>query len=93
MIYIELEPNSTKVYLRHHDPEKIQDKSKGFLVESIPEPDKSKVGMIEELHFNPETKEFWYEYYEPTPDEFEQMKQRIELMQQALDELLLNGGM
>jgi hypothetical protein len=72
----------------------------GFFVESIPEPNEEgrKIGI---LHANKETKELWYEYVDRplTPEEKLQLieqenqdlKNRIDLMQQALDELLLGG--
>jgi hypothetical protein len=63
----------------------------GFFVDSIPEPQEIE-GKIPVLKFN--GTELYYEYVDRplTPEEeLEQLKERIEIMQQAMDELLLGG--
>jgi hypothetical protein len=72
----------------------------GILLTEVPEPEAIQ-GKTAKAYVNPQTKEFWYEYVDRplTPEEKLQLleqenqdlKNRIDLMQQALDELLLGG--
>jgi hypothetical protein len=71
-----------------------------ILVDSVPTPDTIE-GKMAVMYVNPQTKELWYEYVDRplTPEEKIQLleqenqdlKNRVELMQQAMDELLLGG--
>lgn len=86
-----------KVTLIHYRPELLDEELKetGVFVEdfSIPNPEEQ-VGKASILYINPETKELWYEYVDRllTPEEeLQQLKDRLALMQQALDDLLLGG--
>jgi hypothetical protein len=72
----------------------------GYLVESIPEPE-AIPGKVPILKFDKNNKELYYEYIDRPltteeklqliEQENQDLKNRIELMQQALDELLLGG--
>src|SRR5699024_6182997 len=69
----------------------------GILVDSIPEPQQIE-GKSAVLHFNPETKDLWYEYEDKpkTPEELQQEK--IESLEQSIAELttataMMMGGM
>jgi hypothetical protein len=86
-----------KVTGYHHRPNELDEttKQQGVLVEdgSIPA-DESQMGQYSELFVNPQTKELWREYFDRplTPEEeLQQLKQRQELVQKALDELILGG--
>lgn len=71
----------------------------GLFVDEIPDPEEN--GKIPQLLVNPDTKELWYEYLERPltleeklqliEQENSELKQRIEIIQQALDELILGG--
>jgi hypothetical protein len=80
----------------HQNSEILPDdlKKKGFEVNEIPERPQE-VGKSYKMYFNPITQEVFYEPFErpktAVEQEFELIKQRQELMQQALDELLLGG--
>lgn len=75
-------------YGLHRTQEELE--QEGILVENLPNPEaipyKNPV-----LYCNPQTKEVWYEYEDRPLTPEEEMRQRIELMQQALDALLLGG--
>jgi hypothetical protein len=79
------------IHYKYDDlPEQVKNQGK---VLDIPdqEPYPDKVGV---LYINPQTDELWWEYKpkKPTPEEeLQQLKERIQLMQQALDDLLLGG--
>lgn len=67
----------------------------GIFVDSLPQKEHIE-GKAPILHINPQTKEMWYEYQDvrnPFTEEIDILKQQIALMQQALEELLLGGGM
>lgn len=76
-----------KVMLIHNRPDDLteEEKSKGVLVESIPEPEKRK-GYVPKPYINPETKEFWWEYEKTEEGE---LRDRLEATEEALLELLL----
>ncbi|MEC0089318.1 hypothetical protein [Paenibacillus macquariensis] len=69
-------------------------------VETLPNPE-NKPGKNAELHINPTTKELFYEYVDVPlshieamlKKENEDLRAQQKLMQDALDELLLGGGM
>lgn len=100
MIYIRCSKNSNIVELVHYKPfdelyglgktkeELLQD---GFFVDYIPEPEQIK-GKTAVLKANLDDKILYYEYVDKPLTPEEELKQRIELMQQALDDLLLSGG-
>jgi hypothetical protein len=75
----------------------------GFEIAEIPQPPIPPIGKEVQTFVNPITKDFFYEYTDRPlkpeekiqllEQENEELKARIEVMQQALDELLLGGGM
>jgi hypothetical protein len=70
-----------------------EDKAKNNYIEvaSILEPEY--LERKRALHYiNPQTGEQWYEYEDVPKTKEEILEGRIDLMQQALDEILLNGG-
>jgi hypothetical protein len=101
MIYVEVEYDGSIKFV-HYKPFDEKDglgkteaelKQTGYLVESIPEPEMIE-GKVPILKFDKVNEEFYYEYVDRplTPEEeVRQLKERIEIMQQALDELLLGG--
>jgi hypothetical protein len=64
----------------------------GALVDEIPEPEQIE-GKMAVMYYNPQTNRVYYEYIDRPLTPEEELQRRIDLMQQALDELLLNGGM
>lgn len=62
----------------------------GALVDTVPEPEQI-AGKIPVMYYNPQTNSVYYEYIDKPLTPEEEMRQRIELMQQALDSLLLGG--
>ncbi|PIC05481.1 hypothetical protein CS060_04175 [Anoxybacillus flavithermus] len=62
----------------------------GALVEDIPEPEQVE-GKTPVMYYNPQTNSVYYEYIDRPLTPEEELRQRIELMQQALDALLLGG--
>jgi hypothetical protein len=65
----------------------------GIFVNELPQRDHIP-GKVPVLHINPQTKELWYEYVDektPLTDDVNALKNQIQLMQQALDDLLLGG--
>ena len=70
---------------------------KGIYVEDVPEFSGSlKRGQSAVLYINPQTKSMWHEIVDRplTPEEeAEVMKEKQELMQQALDELIFGGAL
>lgn len=50
-------------------------------------------GKYAVMYYNPQTNSVFYEYFDIPPTPEEELRQRIELIQQALDTLLLGGGM
>ncbi|MBW7642407.1 hypothetical protein [Geobacillus thermoleovorans] len=65
----------------------------GIFVDDLPQREYHE-GKTPILHINPRTKEMWYEYQEvrnPITDEVDTLKERIALMQQVLDDLILGG--
>lgn len=62
----------------------------GALVDEIPEPEQIE-GKIAVMYYNPQTNSVYYEYIDRPLTPEEELRQRIELMQQALDNLLLGG--
>lgn len=67
----------------------------GALVEEIPEPEEIE-GKVPVMYYNPQANSIYYEYIDRplTPEEElrqRELQQRIELMQQVLDDLLLGG--
>ncbi|WP_017435149.1 hypothetical protein [Saccharococcus caldoxylosilyticus] len=101
MIYIEVDDNGL-VTFAHYKPFDEKDglgkteaelRQTGYLVESIPEPE-AIPGKIPVLKFDKINERFYYEYIDRplTPEEeVQQLKERITLMQQALDDLILGG--
>jgi hypothetical protein len=101
MIYFEVD-NDGLVKFTHYKPFDEKDglgkteaelRQTGYLVESIPEPEVIP-GKVPVLKFDTNNMQFYYEYVDRqlTPEEeLQQLKERIEIMQQALDELLLGG--
>lgn len=66
MIFIRVKEETetkAKVELIHYEPDQLSDKEKaeGFLVNNVPDPipQGKKVAI---LYFNPQSKDFWYEY-------------------------------
>lgn len=86
-----------KVNLIHNAPEQLstEELAKGLQVETMPpKPTKVPVGTNVVLYINPETKEMWYEFESRPLNQYEQIQeiqQKLELTQKALDELLLGG--
>ena len=62
----------------------------GALVDEIPEPEQLE-NKIAVMYYNPQTNSVYYEYIDKPLTPEEELRQRIELMQQALDSLLLGG--
>jgi hypothetical protein len=66
----------------------------GYYVDDVPPPEDN--GMNYQLMYNPDAKTVFYEYTAPAPnpeDKIQQIEARQALMQQALDELILGGGL
>jgi hypothetical protein len=59
-------------------------------VDEIPEPQQIE-GKIPVMYYNPQTNNVYYEYIDRPLTPEEELRQRIELMQQALDDLILGG--
>lgn len=101
MKFIKIEtitPTKAKVMMIHYMPlDPIEGLSSaelatGFLINDIPDPEEN--GMSGELFYNPETKSFWYEYTnrpKTTEEKLAEAETKINLMQAALDELILGG--
>lgn len=92
MIYIELNENNEVMYA-HHNPTKLtkEYKEKGLELNlEIPKSEK-KIGKQPILYYTKE-KGFWYEYEDIPKSKEEMLEERIDLMQKALDELLLGGA-
>ncbi len=70
-----------------------EEKQKAVAVEKLPEPEQIE-GKIAILRANKAENRVYYEYIDepknPLEDEVEQLKQRLELQQAALDDLLIN---
>lgn len=71
----------------------------GILVDSIPEPQQTE-GKLAILYCNPDTKETYYEYEDmpKTPEDeqaerIEQLEQQLVITQEAIDFLIMMGGM
>lgn len=100
MIFIKVDENNKVIY-KHYRPfdeiyglqkTKEQLLQEGYLVESIPT-FKEVSGKNQVLYYD-KRRGFWCEYIDIplTPEqEAQQLKERIKIMQQALDELLLGG--
>lgn len=93
MVYVEfIRVNDTKarVVYQHYFPDELQDKSKGLLVEGIPEPEYRK-SQSSVLYVNPQTSELWYEY-EPAPDTKGNIQLQIDELTLMLGDALLGGA-
>ncbi|KXG78299.1 hypothetical protein [Thermotalea metallivorans] len=107
MIFIKgekINENKIKIILVHHMPETLTEEEKigGYFIESMPEPPAhAPIGHVYVPFLNLETKEVFFEL-ESRPlsqedlmkqklNEIELLQERIELLQQALDDLLLGG--
>lgn len=66
------------------------EKANAYYFTEIPEPE-SIEGKVPRMFLNPTTREIFYEYVDRPLTPEEELRQRIELMQQALDDLLLGG--
>lgn len=97
IIFVKEISNGIQIIERYHNyPEMLSNEQKigGILVDSIPEPIEM-VGKVANLLRNADSLELYYEYVDrPLTQEEEntQLKQQIQLMQQALDDVILNGG-
>lgn len=86
-----------KVLLIHNYPDELDVafKAQGILVDSVPVPN-APTGKVPSLYINPKTNEMWYEYNDVPLSEQElenmNLKTRISLIEAALDELILGGG-
>lgn len=105
MIYLYLleKKSDTDVIVRgqHHAPfdpvdglgkTEVELSKQGYLVESLPTPIEGKKPI---LHINPTNKEVWYTYEEiqiPKEQTIEELKAKIDLIQSAMDDLILVGG-
>lgn len=76
----------------NYRPDKLseEDLSRGFLVDSIPEPTEQE-GKRPVLYCNPKTKELWYEYEDIPKTKEEILEEKVATIQQALDDLILGG--
>jgi hypothetical protein len=104
MIFVKLKDDEIQaIHYQPFDPvyglKKSQEEllQEGILVESIPKPEFIE-GKVPVLKYDPTNKELYYEYEDipPTKEELlekeiEQLKQQLQITQQALDELLLGG--
>jgi hypothetical protein len=68
------------------------DTSNGVVVENEASPPEPQPGKGYLWCVNPQTGDQWFEEYDRPLTPEEQMQQRIELMQAALDDLILGGG-
>ena len=71
----------------------------GVLIESIPNPEQVE-GKGSEMKYDPESKSVYYEYFDLPVDRekeleklVEELRGKQELMQSALDDLIMGGGM
>lgn len=96
LIYYSWDGVSDKVRVNaiHYELDSLTEEQrlKGELVTIPPKETYSdKTGI---LYINPFTKELWWEYVYRTPtpeEELQQLKERIQIMQKALDDLVLGG--
>jgi hypothetical protein len=102
MIFVKVNNENNVVEFVHYHPfdekyglgktvEELQ--AEGMLVDSIPEP-VAQEGKGHILKYNPSDKTFYYEYFDlpkTVEEQLEGANNKIALMQQALDELLLGG--
>lgn len=68
-------------------------KAEGIPLETLPQSE-VRNGKIAVLMADKGTKKVWYEYYDETPtleDEFTELKIKQDLMQKAIDDLILGG--
>jgi hypothetical protein len=81
-----------KVDVIHFMPDILSDEEKkdGILIDEIPKAEEIK-GKSAHLLVNTETLEMWYEYEDVSKTREQIWETKLELMQQALDELLLGG--
>lgn len=74
---------------------KTELEKEGVFIDTLPAPDAPKKGIDNRLHVNPKTKEVWYEQFEvplSNDDEISQLKKQQALMQSAIDDMLMTGG-
>ncbi len=102
MIFIqgnEVEKNKVLISFTHYVPfDKVNGLNKtkeelekeGYLVESIPEP--KELNKIPTLYLNPETMELFYEYQDMPKSKEELLEEKVILLQNAIDEILLKTG-
>lgn len=72
-----------------------QEGETSILVTEVP-PAEIIFGKAAETYINPKTREIWYEYIDRplTPDEaLHQLKEKQDLMQQAIDDLIFGGAL
>jgi hypothetical protein len=102
MIYFEYDKNTGKVTFIHHMPfdeeyglGKTPDELRqtGELVEEVPQfpTEPAPIGKVYVLKYDEETNTLNYVLEDRPLTPEEELRQRIELMQQALDDLLLGG--
>jgi hypothetical protein len=106
MIFLKYEKDTLKVSFTHNMPfhpsyglGKTQDEleQEGVLLESIPVPE-HREGFSSVMKYDPTTKTVFFDYeVEVKPisneEELQQIKQKQELMQQAIDELIFGGAL
>lgn len=84
-----LDKDTNRVKQIHYKPEILPNKVKeaGYEVDSLPEVEEIK-GKRPELHYNPETKELWYEY----KDKELTQEEKIAELEKKIDQILAHLG-
>lgn len=94
--YEEITPSKGAVRFIHYQPDLLteDEKKDGVLLDgSVPEPDLID-GKESNLYYNPLTNELFFEYIDTSnKEEKDILLRKIELMQKALDELILGGAL
>jgi hypothetical protein len=67
-------------------------KNKGVALDKLPTPEMLE-GKMAVLKVKKSTGEVWYEYIDKPVDKEQELEEKINLMQQALDDLLLGGAL
>jgi hypothetical protein len=92
LIYEKETDTRAVVALLTHQPTEEQ-KLNGFPVNDAPDVP-YQIGKISVLYTNPQTQELWFEYVDrplTIEEQFVKQQERIDLMQSALDDLILGG--
>jgi hypothetical protein len=90
-----------EVTFTHYFPDMLtqEEKKDGYIIEDFANPERIE-GKRPKMFFNPITWQVFFEYEDSLPEtpavdqteEINRLKNQVSLIQQALDDMLLNGG-